>query len=217
MQLEIKNIVFDFGGVLLQIDYSKTFDALQALTGSDWRNESATLATTSEFMQRFEMGQISTETFINHIQRKSVTIPDARQVIDAWNAMLIGWNPDTFEQLTALRKQYKLFLLSNINPLHLEWIHKDLKKVHGIVDFETTFFDSVFYSHKIGMRKPNFDIYQFVQHQAKLIPAETIFIDDLAVNIQAAETAVGWHCMHHNPNKNVFDVLNTKLLTIERC
>ncbi|MEZ4911325.1 MAG: HAD family phosphatase [Saprospiraceae bacterium] len=217
MKQKIKNIVFDFGGVLLNIEPDRTIESMQQITGLDWKTITQRPNTTLEILHRFEKGEISVETFINHIQRKSVFQLDPRQIIDAWNAMLIGWNPTTFDRLKALKEDYNLYLLSNINSLHLEWIHKNLKKIHRIVDFENTFFDHVFYSHKIGFRKPNSDIYHYVQDMTQIKSDETLFIDDLPENINAAKSSVGWHCLLHNPDQNVFDTLSAELLTPEKC
>ncbi|MBK9734295.1 MAG: hypothetical protein IPO92_04720 [Saprospiraceae bacterium] len=158
----IKNIVFDFGGVLLDIDYQRTYESLSTLLDisfdpNDLPNE------VNKVLLEFETGQINAETFVWNLQRLAIqNIPQGVDVVNAWNAMLIGWNPNKFEFLRNLKKKYKVYLLSNTNELHLTWVYNDLKNKHKITDFDTRFFNKTYYSHKLGMKKPekNFPICQ---------------------------------------------------------
>lgn len=206
MQAEIKNIVFDFGGVLLQIDYRKTSDALSRLLGSDFDFKQLS-PQDLHLLEQYETGKTGTETFLWHLQHKSEkNIPDALPLIDAWNAMLIGWKESHFTLLADLRKKYQVYLLSNTNALHLEWVYRDLDITHGIHDFDQRFFTKTYYSHLIGLRKPYAEIYQFVNQDAGLCAEETLFIDDLAPNlVKAAE--LGWHTYQHNPEDDLPTIL----------
>jgi len=207
---KIKNIVFDFGGVLLDLDYTKTHDAMSKLLGFEFMP--ATFAPeTTKFLNEYEIGKINTETFIWNLQRLAKKeVPIGQDVIKAWNAMLLGWQPAKFDFLLSLRKKYKTYLLSNTNELHLTWVLNDLKKHHNIVDFDTTYFEKTYYSHLIGMRKPDSEIFEFVTQDAGLDPAETLFIDDLEVNTLAAKVT-GWKVYQHDPKDDLIQVFTEKL------
>ena len=142
----IKNIIFDFGGVLLNLDPELTFSELSEVTGIKMTGTDIP-AHIFKVMLGYEKGEINSETFLWHLQKESTKLtPQPDKLIKAWNAMLLGWNSERFQFLTNLRRDYKVFLLSNTNELHLEWVLRDLKKNHKIIDFDTQFFDKTFYS-----------------------------------------------------------------------
>ncbi|MFZ1560930.1 MAG: HAD family phosphatase [Saprospiraceae bacterium] len=211
MNKKITSIVFDFGGVLLDIDYQRTYDALSKLLNISFDPDHLP-DDAKKVLFDFETGHINTESFIWNIQRMSSnqTPPQAQEIKDAWNAMLIGWNPEKFAFLKELKKKYALYLLSNTNEIHLNWVYKDLKENHGISDFDDRFFNKTYYSHLIGMRKPNKDIFSFVQQNAKLDPSKTLFIDDIQANIKGGESA-GWHTYHHDPNEDLINIFRNQL------
>lgn len=201
----IKNIIFDFGGVLLDLDMQRSYDALNALTGLDYSLETLPDSFRQKVVE-YETGQISTETFIWFWQHLCTpNIPQGEEIIKAWNAMLLGWQPEKFAFLDHLRTKYKVFLLSNTNVLHIEWVRRDLKKNHGITDFETRFFDKAFYSFEMGLHKPDKNIFLQVLIDAGINASDSLFIDDALINVQAA-ASVGIHGYHHNPSKNLISV-----------
>ncbi len=206
---DFKNIVFDFGGVLLDIDYHKTYVALENLMGIGF--DPNTLSPNSlKVLHDFEIGSISVETFLWNLQLISTKeMPQGLDLIKAWNAMLIGWDKDKFDFLLDLKSKYKVYLLSNTNELHLNWVYQDLKTNHNIEDFDTRFFNKTYYSHLIEKRKPNADIFEYVQNDSLLNPSETLFIDDIKENVEAAKS-LGWHTYHHNPKENLIDVFKEK-------
>ncbi|MBK8547947.1 MAG: HAD family phosphatase [Saprospiraceae bacterium] len=203
----IRNIIFDFGGVLLDIDMKRTYDILakqlkQSMTFPDIPDE------LREVVVAFETGNMSVENFIWNIQNMCPDPkPQGYDVITAWNAMLIGWNTEKFNFLKQLRNHYQTYILSNTNQLHIEWVRRDLLKNHGINDFERTYFDKVYYSFEIGKHKPSPDIYRYVLDDAGLAAEETLFIDDSIVNIQSAAN-LGIHVYHHDPNKNLIEIFD---------
>ena len=203
---EIKNIIFDFGGVLLNLDYQRTFDELGQLMG---HNLSLTdmPADMQEVYLRYERGELQSENFMWHIQKlakRQITQP--HKIIKAWNAMLLGWNADRLPWLLSLRERYQVYLLSNTNDLHIKWVHKDLKQQHNITDFECTYFDNVYYSHEVGMQKPTAAIYELVLSDNDLSAAETIFVDDNAANVAAA-AALGITAIQHDPSTEIMEQL----------
>ena len=209
----IKNIVFDLGGVLLDIDYHRTYEAMSQLLGIKFTPDILP-SNVIKILNEFETGKTSTETFLWNLQRLAKNeVPHGRNIIEAWNSMLIGWDPEKFEILLKLRERYRVYLLSNTNILRLEWLYTDLANQHKITDFDSRFFEKTFYSHLIGLRKPKKEVYDYVSKEAELVAAETIFIDDLPTNIIGAKS-VGWNVYHHDPSDNLALVLNKKLKLI---
>jgi len=200
----IKNIIFDIGGVLLDLDYDLTYSELGEVMGIDIQTQKVP-AHIFKIVLGYEKGEINTETFLWNLQKEAAALtPQPDKLIKAWNAMLIGWNPKRFEFLKELRKDYSLFLLSNTNDLHLEWFNRDLKKNHGITDFDTKFFDQAFYSHEMHMRKPEIKVFEHVLDQTGIKAEETLFIDDNLENVEKARQ-VGLNASLHNPKKEIID------------
>ena len=193
----IRYIVFDLGGVLLNIDQQRTYDKMSEMLGRVFSPEDMT-PEMRKLLLDFETGSIGTEVFIWNIQRMSLgEVPSGNQVAEAWNAMLLGWNEETFQVLDELKRQFKIYLLSNTNELHLQWIRNSLKNQYDIHDWDTRFFDRTFYSHRVGMRKPDKEIYDHVVESTGIHPENTVFFDDTPANIDAARAA-GWQtCLYH--------------------
>lgn len=211
MNPAIKNIIFDFGGVLLDIDYQRTYDALSRLLNITFDPDKLA-DETKKVLFDFETGHINTESFVWNVQRlgDNNLPPKTNDIFHAWNAMLIGWNPEKFAFLKELKKKYRVFLLSNTNELHLNWVYNDLRMLHGIIDFDHRFFEKTYYSHLLGMRKPNKDIFYFVNQDARLNPSETLFIDDIKANVEGGDS-IGWHTYHHNPNEDLINIFRNSL------
>lgn len=198
----IKNIVFDFGGVLLELDADKSFVALKKLIN---RNKSAGLyEDLKEHFDAFERGQLNVETFLWKFQFLADKDINPRAIIQAWNLMLLDINPKIFPFLKELRKHYKVYLLSNTNIIHIQHVlYQILEKKYNRRDWET-FFDAIFYSHNMGCRKPEPLIYNTVVKETGIVPEETLFIDDNAINIQGAIDC-GWHAVLHPSNAPIWD------------
>ena len=203
----IKNIIFDFGGVLLNLDYNMTYTKLSNVMGIEI-GPNKTPKHILKIMLGYEKGEINTEGFLWNLQKESSKLtPPTDKLIDAWNAMLLGWNPERFSFLEGLRKNYKLFILSNTNDLHLKWVMKDLKKNYKITDFDTRFFDKTFYSHLMRMRKPEFKIYEEVLKEARIKGNETLFIDDNKENVMRAKK-IGINAVLHDPKDEITDIMD---------
>jgi glucose-1-phosphatase len=108
--------------------------------------------------------------------------------------------------LERLAKKYTLYVLSNTNQTHIDWVHEDLKKNHHISEYEQRFFTKVYYSHEIHLRKPDVEIYEYVLQNANLNAAETLFIDDNYDNVQAAQS-IGIQVIHHLLGNEIVDIL----------
>ena len=196
----LKAIIFDFGGVLLDLHISKTEEAMSKLLKTEIvapykdNYKKITLA--------LEKGQIHPEAFIHAVQSMCKPIPQGKEVVDAWNAMLCGWQEDKFTLLDELKKKYQIYLLSNTNQIHLDFVLNELKSEHQIFDFEDRFFNHCFYSHKMNAWKPEKSIYHQVEKYIELDHEEFIFIDDNANNINSAKE-LGWQAYLHPTNSEL--------------
>lgn len=182
---QIKNIIFDLGGVILNIDYLLTVDAFKKLGIEDF-DAIYSQKKQQHFFDEFETGRISAETFRNEL-RRYIPFPVGEGVIDqAWNAMLLDLPVEKVMLLSDLQKaDYRLFLLSNTNEIHIEAYSKIVYATFGFSNF-SHLFEKEYYSYELGMRKPDGDIFDFIIKENKLIPSETLFIDDSIQHVEGA-------------------------------
>ena len=181
----IKNIIFDFGNVLMDLDLAAVEREFRALWG-DYFEEAKAKLDRDHIFELYETGGLSTQEFIAAIRWAGPAPLSEEQVVQAWNSIFIGMPRHRFDLLLQLRQQYKVFLLSNINDLHERWIADYMVREHQIYDYEIRFFDGVYFSHLIRLRKPERDIYEYVLADAEIRAEESVFFDDLEINIDAA-------------------------------
>ena len=207
--MAIKNILFDLGNVLFDIELEKTKVALGNLFGDAFRDEK-TMDEILIVIKKFETGKIKTVLFINGLLQFCDKEVQARDIINAWNAMLIGLPAHRLYLLDQLNNKYDLYMLSNINELHIQGVQKSMASTISLEDFESKYFKKVFYSHEIGYSKPNSEAWQTVIDQAKILPSETLFIDDLKENIEGARR-LGFHVQQHDPKNDISEVIYSYL------
>jgi putative hydrolase of the HAD superfamily len=182
----IKNIIFDYGNVIFMLDFQKLKDGWNsiAISGPD---AFFSHGVQHPIFDAFDRGQVSAGEFRQFIREKSGKSDLTDEEIDAaWNALLLGVDKGTHEALAELNKKYRTFLLSNINPIHYDFIMDYLKKEFGF-EGNDHLFEKTYYSHLVGMRKPDKAIFEKVLHENNLKPEETLFIDDIAANLEAAK------------------------------
>ncbi len=196
----IKAIVFDFGNVLYNLNEKLFKENLSALLEEDL-SEGYPLPLL-EASQQYEIGKINTETFIWKVQHYKKGNLNPRSVINCWNSLLDHFPSHRWDFLKKLKSDYRLYLLSNINEIHLDTCYKHIHKMHGYLDFETEIFDAVFYSHLLKMRKPDPVIYEMVENITGLKGNEILFIDDRYENVEAARK-LGWNAVLHDPEKDI--------------
>lgn len=208
MKKGIKNIIFDFGNILIDLDIERTWVSLRHFVGDDFTQKLKTAYPNGDVFIDFEIGKISEETFFETLRSVAEHPLSIRHIKEAWNAMLLTIKPERFEMLLQLRTQYKVFLLSNTNETHLNFVDGYLRTVYGfdIQHFNTTYFDKAYYSHEMGLRKPNVDIFEFVLQDAGLKAEESIFIDDVTANTEGAKS-VGLNVYHHRVGEEIIDVM----------
>lgn len=187
MSKKISAIIFDLGGVLYDIDLNRSVKAFEAL-GLENFDELYSLKEQTELFDKLETGKIGREEFVKHLQKHLPHITDTEKMLDAWRALLIDMPQENIDILHQLKKDYKLYLLSNTNEIHIEEINRYLQQNCGIQDIRHLF-DKAYLSYEIGMRKPGVEIYNYVLESHNLNPKETLFIDDSQANIDGAEEA----------------------------
>ena len=190
MQIElnnIKNIIFDLGKVLLNLDFNASILAFQKLGLSKDVLDNQHAYSDPVFYE-LEVGKVSPEEFCSRV-RKVLKNQDAtdNQIEDAWYAMILDIPANRVKVVQELAKNYNVYLFSNTNKIHIDRLHKAFKAEHGI-DFPSLFVKD-YYSHEIHERKPDISSYQKVIELSGVNPDETVFIDDLEKNILGAQKA----------------------------
>jgi len=180
----IRHIIFDLGGVLLDIDYKQTMHAFEKLGVTNIQSIFDTLQQEKVF-DRLDTGELTSEGFITTIRNAAgLDLSDA-DIVEAWNALLIEFPLRRLQILQQLQLYYDLVLLSNTNGIHEQRFNQILQQSRGIPNIGV-FFDKVYFSHRIGMRKPELPIFERVLQDCGFKPEQTLFIDDLSVNTEAA-------------------------------
>ena len=199
----IKNIVFDFGDVFINLDKEATFRRLKKLGVKEFTDELLELG------KQYEMGMITTQEFVKTFKTLFPSISEI-DFKNAWNSMLLDFPPHRLSFLKSLAnsKKYRIFLLSNTNDLHISWIQKTWgRKLFS--EFKNCF-EKFYLSHEIHLRKPNKNIYEFVIESNKLTPEETFFVDDTEENTIMANK-LGIKSWNLNPNsEDVVDLFSKK-------
>lgn len=183
----IRHIIFDLGGVLLNIDYNATEEAFAELGITDFAERYSQLRQ-NNFFDDWETGKLCRADFIKGMQKAgSPAILSEEEVLQAWNAMLLDFPLRRLQLLQQLRLHYDLFLLSNTNEVHEEAFNELLMKTHR---FQTIglFFDRTYLSHRVGKRKPGKEIFLQILEENELLPEHTLFIDDSPQHIATAQT-----------------------------
>ncbi|TWI94390.1 putative hydrolase of the HAD superfamily [Mucilaginibacter frigoritolerans] len=182
----IKNIIFDYGNVIFQLDFVKSQQAWKEL-GIDNASEFYSHKIQDPIFTAFERGDITAEEFRKGIRtitnKKDLT---NQQIDHAWNSLLLGIPAGNHDLLISLKTQYRTFLLSNINEIHYDYIINYLKTDFGF-EGNNHLFEKVYYSHLMGKRKPETKIFEQVLNENQLNPAETLFIDDSPQHIAGAQ------------------------------
>lgn len=186
----IRNIIFDLGGVILNLSVDTTLREMARLSGKSHQQVMEIFRAREEFLS-FEKGIITEEEFRSAL-RDMYQLQCADAELDrCWNAMLLDIPVQKIGLLRQLQANYKTFLLSNTNAIHLRAFTRRLNEDHGLASLDELF-HRVYYSQMLGMRKPDVEIYQHVLQESGLQPEETIFLDDNPDNIHGA-TKAGIH------------------------
>lgn len=210
--MKIKNIIFDYGGVILNIDANLIGVSFKKQGVRDVPKAHLKILE-KDLYNRIERGEISAQDFYDGI-KTLVDVPlKDEQIREAWNAMVLDMPKERIRLLESIRDQYRLFMLSNTNVIHYEKYRSELEKNFGYKHFEDLF-EKVYFSYQIGFRKPDVRIFEHVIKDAGVSPRETLFIDDAFENIEAAEKA-GLVGLHLRDGIELTDLFDEKGLLVE--
>ncbi len=203
---QIKNIIFDLGGVLLNIDYSKTEDAFKEL-GIDNFDAIYSQAQQSDLFDRFETGKITEQRFFEELKKHMPDEVSVSQMRDAWNSMLLDLPTDRLNLLKGVRENYRTFLFSNTNETHINEFESIIQIQHGLTNLDSLF-ERVYFSNQVQIRKPNGEAFEFVIQQNSLNLEETIFFDDSTQHIKGAES-IGLKSIFVQKPNTILDFFDT--------
>lgn len=200
----VQAVIFDLGGVLLNLAPERTKYAFEALGIGDF-DRLFTVYKATPLFDRLETGHVSPETFIATLKKELPANTPDQSVIDAWNAMLLDFRTESLRFVETLNQRRPVFLYSNTNSIHYESFQKTLRETTEYPSLEHLF-RTAYYSHEMGHRKPDAGGYLHILREQSLDPATTLFVDDNIKNIEGAmETGLQTH--HLKPYERVEEVL----------
>ncbi|MDO9614629.1 MAG: HAD family phosphatase [Bacteroidota bacterium] len=203
----IRNIIFDLGGVLLNIDPKKTIEAFGQL-GMEQLIGDKGLTYDHDIFYLMEQGKITPEEFRNGV-RELLTGKVADDEIDSvWTAMLLDFPKVRVELVQKLRNEFNIYLFSNTNAIHVARYQSNFRKQHG---FEvSSLFEKDFHSNEIGFRKPTIESFQEIIRLSGINPEESLFIDDSLQNVEGA-IACGLKGYWLKPGQKIEEILQEHL------
>ena len=183
---KIKNLIFDLGGVIIDINPEAALRAFEKL--SSVKNASFPKNFDHEIFLHYEMGKTDDASFRNALLQAYELGEEvkAHHLDEAWNIMLLDIPMERIKLLQKLRGKYQLFLLSNTNVIHIVKVNQILREQTG-VDNLSDLFDKIYYSYEMNTRKPEAEIFKQVLDENNLKPEESLFIDDNLDNILGAQ------------------------------
>jgi glucose-1-phosphatase len=178
---DIQTLIFDFGGVLYNIDPDATYkELLSKSCCPEMLSDKSVFSDNNTLFTNFEMGSLNSIQFRKKVINDYCLDVNEEEFDAIWNTMLVGVYPDSVNILTEYKKKYRLLLLSNTNEIHYNRFKSECSELFSI-------FERVYLSFEIGMRKPGEDIFEYVLKDSALEATECLFIDDSKVNIKGAE------------------------------
>lgn len=199
---QVKNIIFDLGGIFLDIDFTKTFNAFSQLGYSNFY-DLYTQHHASDLFIKLEIGAVTPDQFCEMFRHDSGADLTNEQIFSAWNALLGGFPAERIQWLDGIRKKYAVYLFSNTNKIHHEVFSETFRRANNGVELDS-FFVKTYYSYEMGMRKPSPESFLHIINELGINPAETVFIDDTFKNIEGAQTT-GLQTVFLPPPKTVLD------------
>ena len=194
MDKNIKNIVFDLGGVLVDLDFKSAINGLQKAGFANVKEQLQAFDREGIF-QKFELGEMTTDEFRSAIRENSTVTLTDEEVDALWNLMLLEIPREKLELILDLRGKYMVYLLSNTNSIHWDYVCKNAFNYRGFR--VNDYFEKTFLSFEMHLAKPDKAIFEKMLEDANLLAEETFFIDDSEANCKAA-AEVGIHAHHYH-------------------
>jgi FMN phosphatase YigB (HAD superfamily) len=177
----LRHVLFDLGGVLYELDFDRFGQEMNRLqANSSTASIQYSLRYQPETFTLFEIGKISTTEFCDRLRQEFALNASNEAIKNAWNSLLVGLYRDRVAMLQRLGQKYRLSLLSNINDFHLSAVEVECEELFAQ-------FEQCFFSHLIGLRKPNLDVFEHVLAAMGAKPEETVYIDDSPQHVEAAK------------------------------
>ncbi|MCX6288032.1 MAG: HAD family phosphatase [Bacteroidetes bacterium] len=196
----IRNIIFDFGGVICNIDIRLSELKFREL-GFKGFNPSYSVEEGEDVFRRLEGGKISISEFSSILKKHLNPGVTDDEILAAWNAMILDIPPQRVRLLEEVRKSYRIFILSNSNEIHYNKYLDDFSKNYGYTSFGDIF-EKTWFSFQIHLQKPTKKIFEYVIRDGNLDPSETLFVDDTIQHIESANNA-GLRTYHLPPPEEI--------------
>ncbi|MEM9896395.1 MAG: HAD family phosphatase [Bacteroidota bacterium] len=181
----IDAIIFDFGNVLIDLDYPRVIQKFSDVARKN-KQEIESLVVTSQVLQEFEVGRIGPEEFRKRVSKILGFSVSSDEFDEMWNSMLLKITRGRMQKVLTLGKKYKTYILSNTNLIHEMAFDEMILDATG-KDSLRDFVDDVFYSHEMGLRKPDQNCFEHVIEKVDNYPSRMLFLDDRLDNVEAAE------------------------------
>lgn len=200
---DIDAIIFDLGNVLLNIDLDRSKEAFRRL-GLDEFEQFYAMNKQAQLFTDLETGKITSSEFYDVVRDHT---PDAtdEEIKVAWNSLLLDFPLERLDMLMRLGGEYRVFILSNTNEIHITEYKNILHRTYGIRSL-VPIVEAEYYSYEMGMRKPDTQIYQAIVDERQLAAGRTLMVDDLRHNLDGA-AAVGMQTLWIGPNDDVSELL----------
>ena len=200
---KISTVIFDLGGVIINLDNQITENAFAAMGAKDFRKYFGH-GFAASFFRDYEVGKLTDLEFV-HALRRLIEVDVADDVIiSAWNALLLDFPPERIRLLESLKKKYRLFLFSNTNSLHLDALREIYRQTFASGNLEDHF-EKAYYSHILRLRKPDRAAFEYIVRENQLDPQATLFVDDALINVEGANAA-GLKGYFLEPGKTILDI-----------
>ncbi|WP_421764973.1 HAD family hydrolase [Ekhidna sp.] len=180
-------IIFDFGNVLIDLDYPRVIRRFSEVAKKN-TDEIEEMVVTAPVLQQFERGMIDPAEFRAEINKLLGTNMGERQFESIWNSMLKSITKERMDKVLKIGEKYRTYILSNTNIIHEIAYEEMIMEETGKASLRD-FVDEVFYSHEIGLRKPNLNCYEYVIDEIDNYPSRMLFLDDRLDNVEAAQIA----------------------------
>tara|TARA_B100001769_G_C21991709_1_gene533010 strand:+ start:377 stop:1000 length:624 start_codon:yes stop_codon:yes gene_type:complete len=180
----IKNIILDLGGVLINLDFQKLNESLKKLGLENAFSKTEQI----DLFDKLEEGRISEDFFLTEFKNLTTKKHSNKEIIDAWNSILLDFPIERIELLEYLGKKYRLFLFSNTNSMHIKEVYNILNRSYGIKNLNP-YFEKIYLSNELGIRKPKVEGFKQIINYHDLKLDETLFIDDSPQHVSGAKDA----------------------------
>jgi putative hydrolase of the HAD superfamily len=181
---QIKNIILDLGGVLINLDFQKLNESLKKLGLENAFSKTEQI----DLFDKLEEGKISEDFFLTEFKKLTTKKHSNKEIIDAWNSILLDFPIERIELLEYLGEKYRLFLFSNTNSMHIKEVYNILNRSYGIKNLNP-YFEKIYLSNELGIRKPKVEGFKQIITSHNLKLNETLFIDDSPQHVSGAKDA----------------------------